>query len=224
VEREIAPEPPRPPAPGHARGSGSPRARPASLFLGARILAWYRRRRHGRPADVFGRADGYALTRWYDVKPSHEPQGAESNEKSQKQHQRDLGLNRFQQDLDINRLHRNTRIECLVPQAERIGNRCSTLSSCTGPYTGSGGMAKPPDKKPAPSTPPPLHLLPMRLLGIASSTRLRVRGDRPSVHDRGGEERARPRQASRLRRHYDPNVRSARARQRQAHEFRRIVA
>src|SRR4030095_3519271 len=85
-----------------------------SLFLGARILAWYRRRRHGRPADVFGRADGYALTRWDDVKPRHEPQGAEAHEKSQKQHQRDLGLNRFQQDLDINRLHRNDpyRVSC----------------------------------------------------------------------------------------------------------------
>ncbi len=98
------------------------------------FLTRYRRRRW-RVAKVSG-SDGHARIRWYDAKPTHEPQGAEYNEKSQKQHQQNLGINRLQQGLGINylginHLHRNTPVFIGTPVSGALSLRRSVYPGAT---------------------------------------------------------------------------------------------
>src|SRR5437660_10703190 len=98
------------------------------------FLTRYRRRRW-RVAKVSG-SDGHAGIRWYDAKPTHEPQGAEYNEKSQKQHQQNLGINRLQQGLGINylginHLHRNTPVFIGTPVSGALSLRRSVYPGAT---------------------------------------------------------------------------------------------
>ena len=98
------------------------------------FLTRYRRRRW-RVAKVSG-SDGHARIRWYDAKPTHEPQGAEYNEKSQKQHQQNLGINRLQQGLGINylginHLHRNTPVFIGTPVSSALSLRRSVYPGAT---------------------------------------------------------------------------------------------
>jgi hypothetical protein len=120
------------------------RARPAqrgSGHRGARSRPQRAMRCAGRRiASRDSRAKDHARTRWYDGRSSREPQDDESNENSEKTQQ---------QELDFKLLQPGRRLPLFkTSPAERISNSVNTLSSCAGPYAGSDGIDKPPEKKP----------------------------------------------------------------------------